>query len=360
MNSVDTNESAPLVSVVVVNYNCKRWLDNFFPALRAQTIFDRIEVILVDNTSNDGSAEICEREMKSWPNGIFLPTGGNYGFGGGCNRGAKIARGKYLFFVNPDIRPKPNCLEELARHADASELKTACPIILDYDSDNVQNAGSSGFDIFGCVVAPPLPEQPGKNLEQLFASATFFFIRRDFFEKLCGFDEEFFLYSEEMDLSWRTWLAGESVTLIPCAQVHHQFASNQQNRTSEAKRFYANRNQLLTLLKNSQGLLLPLVFTYITLIGTEAVAGAILARKPSFIPSSFFKPMLNVWRLRHHVLTQRQFIKTYRQRGDWWIARHFFRFQFGHWGDIKRSLQKGIVIDKSSIPAKKRQTSAPR
>ena len=76
MNSSDATSPAPLVSVVVVNYNCKKWLDRFFPSIRAQTIFDRVEVILVDNTSTDGSAEICQKEMATWPNGVFLATGG--------------------------------------------------------------------------------------------------------------------------------------------------------------------------------------------------------------------------------------------------------------------------------------------
>jgi GT2 family glycosyltransferase len=85
---------APLVSVVAVNYNCKTWLDRFFPSIQAQTIFDRVELVLVDNTSTDGSDEICREKMAGWTNGVFLATGGNYGYGGGCNRGAAVARGK--------------------------------------------------------------------------------------------------------------------------------------------------------------------------------------------------------------------------------------------------------------------------
>ena len=61
--------AAPLVSVVVVNYNCKKWLDRFFPSIQAQTIYDRTETIIVDNTSSDGSDVICEKEMASF---IFL------------------------------------------------------------------------------------------------------------------------------------------------------------------------------------------------------------------------------------------------------------------------------------------------
>jgi N-acetylglucosaminyl-diphospho-decaprenol L-rhamnosyltransferase len=347
MNFPDANESAPLISVVVVNYNCKKWLDRFFPALRAQTIFNQLEIILVDNTSTDGSADICRNVIAEWPNGVFLPTGGNYGFGGGCNRGAKAARGKYLFFVNPDVKPKPDCLEELARRADENNLKVACPLILDYDSDNIQNQGSTGFDIFGCVTSPLTPLPPDKVLKPVFAVATFFFIRRDFFQKLDGFDDEFFLYNEELDLSWRTWIAGESVTLIRSAKIHHQFASNEENRTSDAKRFYTNRSLLLTLLQNSQCFLLGLVLSQLALLTAEAAAGALLARRLSFIRWALLKPVADCWRMRRHIVKQRRKINNIRQRGDGWIFCHFFSLRFGRWGDVRRLLKFGVKIDKS-------------
>lgn len=346
MSSTGICESRPLVSVIVVNYNCKKWLDRFFLSLRTQTIFDRVEIIMVDNTSEDGSAEICEKKMAEWQNGVFLPTGGNYGFGGGNNRGARIARGEYLFFLNPDVRLEPNCLEQLVKCAKASEAKVACPLILDYDDDNIQGQGAAGFDIFGCMVSP----RPCEHPDQLFAVATFFFISGDFFQKLGGFDEEFFLYNEEMDLSWRTWMAGEFVRLIRPARIHHQYASNGEraveNRTSETKRFYANRSQLLTILKNAQWLLLVLALNQLALIALEAVVGAFFARRFSFVRWALFRPVLDCWRLRGHILEQRKKNRTFRQRGDWWILCRFLRFGFGHWADVKRLLKSGIKIDK--------------
>jgi len=347
MNSTGVNNPTPLVSVIAVNYNCKRWLDRFFLSLRAQTIFDRVEIIMVDNTSEDGSAEICEKQMAAWPNGIFLATGGNYGFGGGNNRGANIARGKYLFFLNPDVQLEPDCLEQLVRSAAAGESKVACPLILDYDNDNIQKQGAAGFDIFGCMVSP----RPHEHPDRLFAVATFFFINRDFFQKLGGFDEEFFLYNEEMDLSWRTWVAGEFVTLIRPARIHHQYASDGEraveNRTTEMKRFYANRNQLLTILKNAQGPLLLLALTQTALITVEAIAGAILARRLSFIRRALLMPVADCWRLRGHVFQQRKYNRSFRRRSDWWIMRRFFRFGFGRWADVKRLLRFGVKIDRA-------------
>jgi len=347
MNSPGTTNQPFLVSVVVVNYNCKKWLDRFFSSLRAQTIFDRTEVIMVDNTSKDGSAEICEKEMATWPNGVFLPTGGNYGFGGGSNRGAKIARGKFLFFLNPDVWLEPNCLEELVGYTEDNQLKVAGPRVLDYDSDNLQVMGASGFDLFGGMIAARFD----KNPDQLFAIGTFYFINREIFQKLGGFDEEFFLYNEEMDLSWRAWMAGELITLVPSARIHHQGASSGEraveNRTNETKRFYANRNQLLVIFKNARFLLLMLALSQIALITVEAVVGSILARRLSFFNWALLKPVADCWRLRRHIFEQRKKSRLFRQHGDWWILRHFFRLGFGRWTDVKRLFKFGVKIEKA-------------
>ena len=340
----------PIVTLVVVCYNCKEWLPRFFQSLKEQTFFDRCEVLMVDNSSKDGTAEACEQEMKSWANGRFVPTGGNFGFGGGCNYGARQARGKYLFFLNPDVWFKPDCFEKLIRSAESSPAKVFSAAEMKYDSDEptigTHGQGSSGFDIFGCTT----PQSPGENQENIFAIGTFYFIRRDLFEKIGGFDNEFFVYGEEMDLSWRARIAGESIQLVPTAHVHHAASGsfNSGPETSEFRRFYANRNQLIIILKNSRSFLLSMVFTHIALIAAEALAGAVLARKLSFINTSLFKPIADCWRLRGYILSQRRLISSYRQHGDWWITRHFFRFKFGHWEDIKRFLKPGIKIKKLS------------
>jgi N-acetylglucosaminyl-diphospho-decaprenol L-rhamnosyltransferase len=356
MSSPGTMNQPFLVSVVVVNYNCKKWLDRFFPSLHAQSIFDRTEVIIVDNTSQDGSAEICESEMAAWPNGVFLATGGNYGFGGGSNRGAKIARGKYLFFLNPDVWLEPNCLEELVRHAEADKIQVAGPLVLDYDSDRIQVKGASGFDLFGGMI----PVRPDEQCDRLFAIGTFFFMERELFQKLEGFDEELFLYNEEMDLSWRAWIAGESISLISSARIHHQGASSGEraveNRTNDTKRYYANRNQLLVIFKNARSLLLLLALSQTALIGMEAIIGTCLARRLTFFYRAMLKPVADCWGLRGHISEKRRKNRLIRRNGDWWMLRHFFRFRFGRWTDVKRLLKFGVRIERTwrTTPAKRK------
>ncbi|HEY1662834.1 MAG TPA: glycosyltransferase family 2 protein [Verrucomicrobiae bacterium] len=337
--------ASPLISVVVVNWNCLKWLDRFFPSLEQQTVFGQTEIILVDNTSTDGSAEICEKKMAAWPNGVFLQTGGNHGFGGGSNRGAKIARGKYLIFLNPDVWLENDCLEKLCSQAGTMNRRVGCPVVLDYDTNAIQTRGSSGFDLFGNVIPLKLEEEP----IEVFSVGTFFFFERQLFEKLGGFDDEFFLYNEEMDLSWRAWVAGEPVALLSSGQIHHQAASAGdrfvENRTSGKRRFYANRNQLLTLLKNAQGPLLVMVLTQLALITAEALAGAIISRQPSFVRWALLKPLAECWRLRRHIVEQRKRNRSFRRHGDLWFLGHFFRFKFGRISDLKNLFGARIKID---------------
>ena len=104
----------PLVSVIVLNYNGARWLERCLNSLRAQTFFDRTEVIVADNVSSDGSERIGQRIVEGWPGGHFIQHGQNLGYCEGNNRAAEAARGEYLLFLNNDTWLEPNCLERAA------------------------------------------------------------------------------------------------------------------------------------------------------------------------------------------------------------------------------------------------------
>src|ERR1035438_4933558 len=84
----------PLISVIVLNYNGARWLERCLTSLRAQTIFDRIEIILADNVSSDGSGQLGKRLVESWPGGVFRQHTQNLGYDEGNNRAAETARGQ--------------------------------------------------------------------------------------------------------------------------------------------------------------------------------------------------------------------------------------------------------------------------
>jgi GT2 family glycosyltransferase len=344
---MNVNPPAPLVSVVILNWNAAKWIPRCLESLRQQTIFPQLEIIFTDNTSSDGSETVARDGMAGWPNGVVVQTGGNFGFGGGCNRGAAVARGRYLFFVNPDIWLEPACLEELAAIGDQSGATAVASQILNYADDAVQWWLDDGFDIFGSVVNA----RPGTQRLTSFCASTFAFIRADAFRKLGGFDEEFFLYGEEADLAWRIWLAGGNVVAAPKARLHHrsEAAVNPKGgeqitefRTSESKRFYANRNHLLVLLKNSKHILLLTAVAFAGFLLVEGLFWLLIKRRWALVRRTSLEPMMDCWRLRHHVLAKRRQISSFRRHGDGWMLRRFFCWRLGRWQDYKKFFKFGM------------------
>src|SRR6266851_4474437 len=102
------SDQSPIVSVIIVCHNDGKWLPRCLQSLQAQTVFARIEVIIADNDSSDGSDKLAQSLIAGWLNARFLPTGGDNGFGVACNRAAQAARGKYLHLLNPDLWLEPD------------------------------------------------------------------------------------------------------------------------------------------------------------------------------------------------------------------------------------------------------------
>jgi len=109
-----------LISVIVLNYNGAVWLSRCLDSLRRQTIFHQLEIIVADNASPDGSAELAGRLMEGWPNARVIRHDRNLGFAEGNNRPAREARGRYLFFLNNDTWLEADCLEKLGAAVQAT------------------------------------------------------------------------------------------------------------------------------------------------------------------------------------------------------------------------------------------------
>ena len=92
----------PLISIVIVNYNGAGWLPKCLESIKTQTIFSRIETIVVDNHSTDDSLAAARRLLVDFPMAGIVQSGENLGFCEGNNVGARAASGKYVFFLNPE------------------------------------------------------------------------------------------------------------------------------------------------------------------------------------------------------------------------------------------------------------------
>jgi GT2 family glycosyltransferase len=182
-----------------------------------------------------------------WVRVICAPQ--NLGFGGGSNLGARMARGRYLAFLNPDTVVTPGWLDALmaALASDPTAgLATAKILLLD-DPRHVNTCGNtvhvSGLTLCrgfgGSATAFACPEEVDA------VSGAAFVIRRELFEALGGFDAAFFLYMEDTDLSWRARLCGYRCLYVPDAVIYHRYAW----RCGPQKVFYHERNRYAMLLK---------------------------------------------------------------------------------------------------------------
>jgi len=204
----------PLVSVIVLNYNGARWLERCLNSLRAQTIFDQVEVILADNVSSDGSERLGKQIVEGWPRGVFIQHSANLGYCEGNNRAAEAANGQYLLFLNNDTWLEPPCLEQFLAEVQRTGAGAAAPLILNYDDDSFQSMGAFGFDLFG-LSSTRLPASTTR--EVLMPEGCAYLIESKLFAELGGFDPEFFMFADEMDLSWRVWISGRRAMAIPSA-----------------------------------------------------------------------------------------------------------------------------------------------
>jgi GT2 family glycosyltransferase len=233
-------------SVVIVNHNGWKDLEGCLDSLVREALLDW-EIIVVDNASTDGSVEYVGR---TFPEVRVVCNGTNKGFGHGNNVGVRLARGEKLVFLNPDTVVEPGWLEPLLAALETNPdagLVTAKILIL--DDPNRINACGNDIHITGLSLCCGMGRERTAHtavMEVSGISGAAFAMRRELFEVLGGFDERFFLYMEDTDLSWRARLAGYRCLCVPQSVVKHDYYL----RFGPRKTYYQERNRYLMLLKN--------------------------------------------------------------------------------------------------------------
>jgi GT2 family glycosyltransferase len=338
--------SIPRLSVIVLNFNGCDWIERCLSSLEQQSILAQIEVLVADNQSSDGSDLLAGKILSGWPNARLLQNGSNLGYCEGNNRAARLAQGEYLFFLNNDTWLEPDCLENLVSEVDRTRADAATPLVLNYSDNSLQPIWVAGFDPFGL---PSFVTSYSASRKLFMPPGCSYLIRRELFLKLGEFDPEIFMYADEYDLSWRVWIAGGVAIAAASSRLHHRMGAQVnpegkerivEFRTSDTKRYYANRNALLVLTKNCQHVLLLLVPLQLSLLLLEAVAGLVLVRRWRFIRRAYLEAIRDVWRLRSHILNERRRMRPLRRRSDWWMLR-FLRLRPNRWDELVRVLRFG-------------------
>jgi len=190
---------------------------------------DEFEVIIVDNFSADNSVDILKKELKKrhYKNVHLLLSKANNGFGAGNNYGATAAKGEYLLFLNNDTLVG----EGLALMLEFFENNSTIGILGGpmVGNDGVQQSSSGKFYTLPRVALLLLGlqrfglDKPPTTITKVdWVKGALLMIRKDFFEILHGFDERIFMYTEDMELCYRSYLLGKDVYFYPKIHVVHK------------------------------------------------------------------------------------------------------------------------------------------
>jgi len=330
----------PRVSLVIVNLNGLSHLKHCLPSIFQQT-YPFAEVIVVDNASTDGSPEFVE---INYPLVSVLRNEQNLGYAGANNVGFQQATGELIAVLNPDTRVDPNWMTELVGAMADPEVGLATPKILLMDEPDQINTCGNEITYTGLTFCRGLDETKDHYNQREFVSAVSgaaFLIRRSALDLIGGFDERYFIYYEETDLSLRAALAGYKCIYVPSSIVYHKYHF----KFSPEKAFYQERNRYFSLIKTLRWRTLLVLFP--SLLIAELVGwGYSLINGPQHVLS---KIRAYIWLLRNlaHILEARRQVQALRRVEDKAILKYFgYRLNFT-W-TVKPSLAK--ILDRSVNP----------
>lgn len=246
-----------LVSVVVLNWNGKNHLETCLNSLE-KVLYRPLEIIVVDNNSTDGSAEMAR---KHFPKVRIIQNKKNIGYSGGNNIGIKESKGEYVFILNNDTEVDKNFLNPLVSIMN-NDATVGCvqPKLLYGINHNLLNAvgsylTSTGFLYhYGYRKNSKLKQY---NIPLLIYSAkgAAMLLRKSALKNVGLFDEDFFIFFEETDLCHRLWLVGYKVMYEPESIVYHFEAVDTGRQMGDYTRnFLSLRNRLCSYLKNLEAL----------------------------------------------------------------------------------------------------------
>ena len=321
----------PLVSIIIPHHNGEALLRRCLQSI-VNDPYEPREIIIVDNASSDSSIDAAAREFAGLR---VLHPGKNLGYAGGCNFGMQQAKGDYFLLFNNDAVATPGWLPKLVAFAEAqADVAAVQPKIKSLSNkSSFDYAGAAGgeIDIFGYPFARgriffTIEEDRGQYdapVDIFWASGACVLVRRAAIETTGMLDESFFAHMEEIDLSWRFWLAGYRVAYFPEVVIYHE-AGSTLAQGSPRKVYFNHRNSLLMLLKNYTGKnLLWIMPVRLLLEGVACLFHLAMLRVAS--AAAIVRAWLALPKFAKSIRTQRKAIRAFRRHSDRDVMRRMFR-----------------------------------
>jgi len=255
------------LSIIIVNWNVKDILKKCLISIFEKSKEISFEVIVVDNDSKDGSQEMLLELKEKWPNLKLILNDFNAGFAKANNQGAKNAEGLYLLFMNPDMEFVDNSAGKLIKFMDEKQDIGACTAGLFYPDGQRQNNIKrdptfwSQFFILLKVhhfltflpviknyLAKDFDYQKEQKAEQIMGA--FVFIRRELFDEIGGWDEDYWLWWEDVDLCKKIRKTQKTIYYTPITRVIHYEGKSFSQKPSLYKQKRFNRGMLIYFKKH--------------------------------------------------------------------------------------------------------------
>ena len=307
--------------VVIVNYNSTSLLQRCLSALRRQTrVPDKI--VVVDNASTDPKV-LPELTALGQIEVIYNLT--NQGYGAAINRACQdLAQDDLLICLNPDAFPEPGCLAALETAADEyPEVGSFATLMLNADNPHIIDGAGDLQSISGHArrrghgkLRSTLQLADGKVFAACGGACLY---RVSAFRHVGGFDESYFMYSEDSDLGFRLQMAGFSCRFVSTAVVHHQGSATTGGYGSDFCVFHGNRNVVWLTVKNFPSVLLPLAaLSHVVIATLLALQMLVLGQLGVFLRGKWagVRQMGGAWRARKTV--QRRVSIGYLMRNFSW------------------------------------------
>ena len=310
-----------LVSLILVNYNGSLFIKKCLESIKNQ-VFNNIELIIVDNASIDDSLSKIDQIIEDY---ILIKNKKNIGTSKAYNIGAERAKGKYLFFLNIDIKLDRNCVSELVNICEEYGKIGVCACKeLSYEGDEFHHCGA-GMDVFGY-------HYPGKLGKIFFTPSSAFFTRKDLFFYINGFDDSYFMYKDDLDYCWRTHLVSYKVKQVPSAIIYHKAGGvskgkkgrilsprkqkGQKYVLSVRRRYLGERNNLINLIKNYKLITLMWVLPINIVINIFEVIFFLFLGKFKIVYHAYIKAYLYILKNLRIILLKRRDIQKKRKVPD--------------------------------------------
>ena len=250
-----TNNTSPLCSVIIINYNGKDLLARFLPSIE-RLDYKNYEVIIVDNASTDDSKSFVK---NNYPHFKLVESPQNLGTAEGSNIGIPYAKGDYILWLSNDMEVDPLLLRRLIETAESSPEIGICTckmrrLMPDAKKTDIIDRIGGDVDIFGFPSARGINEKDRGQLDRVtevfFSFGGAMLIKQEIIDKIGAYDPTFFTLTDDIDLCWRARLAGYKVVAQPKALLYHRVSATIETFRRSRTRYLSERNTLRAILKN--------------------------------------------------------------------------------------------------------------